>query len=62
MDEKYIELQLTAAEWLGKESDRVLERYKTAKTEAQRAKLVMQLYAIKGKLQSEIRNMDKILD
>lgn len=60
MEESDIILKLSSSQWMDKEADRILTLYKKAKTNREKVRLMSQLEALKGKIQSNLRELDTL--
>jgi len=61
MEDQFTDLQLESGEWVCNEADRMLKRYYSLKTEESRKKMEPLLRAMAGKLQSQKREICKLL-
>jgi len=62
MNEEQIETQLHSAEWLTKEADKLIAKYKACKTAHARNKLIPKLKYIQSRLMFEGKNIDKLIE
>ena len=61
-EEQQVNLQIDSSVFACKQADEILKKWKRARTNKERAKLMPQMLSIKGRLQMESRFIDKIID
>lgn len=61
-EEQQAKLQIDSSVFVCKQADEILKKWKRARTNKERAKLMPQMLSIKGRLQMEGRFIDKIID
>lgn len=61
-EEKQVELQMESSQFACKQADEILRKWKRARTNKERAKLMPSMMSIKGRLQMEARFIDKMID
>ncbi len=61
-EEQQTKLQLDSSQFACQQADEILKKWKRARTNKERSKLMPLMLSIKGRLQMEARFIDKMID